>query len=47
MGDIAVGPVTHRIKGLGNALIKMIQGRVKISPISQIMSALKVARLMM
>ncbi|MHA1786380.1 MAG: hypothetical protein ACTSVE_14430 [Candidatus Helarchaeota archaeon] len=47
MGDTVIGPVTHRIKGLGNALIKMIQGKVKMSPLSQIMSAIKVARLMM
>ncbi len=47
MGDIMVGPIGHRLKGLLNAMKLMIKGEIAMKPISQIMEAMKVAKLMM
>ena len=47
MGDLVVGPIGHRIKGLARMLLMVLRGRIKISPISKIFLGIKVGRLMM
>ena len=47
LGDMMVGPVGHRLKGLANAVIKLVKGDVKLSPLSQLMKAMAVAQLLM
>ena len=47
MGDIMVGPIGHRLKGLLNAVKLMVKGEIAMKPISQILGAMKVAKLMM
>ena len=47
MGDLMVGPIGHRLKGLLNAVKLMVKGDIKMQPISQIMGAMAVAKLMM
>jgi hypothetical protein len=47
LGDAIVGPVGHRIKGLGKALWKMLTRKVRLSPLYRIGLALKVGGLLM
>jgi len=47
LGDAIVGPLGHRIKGMGKALWKMLTRKVRLSPIYRISLALKVGGLLM
>lgn len=47
LGDLMVGPVGHRLKGLVNTLLKVLRGKVKISPASKLLLGVTVGRLMM
>lgn len=47
LGDAIVGPLGHRIKGLGKALWKMLTRKVRLSPLYRIGLALKVGGLLM
>lgn len=47
LGDLVVGPIGHRLKGLTKMLLLVTKGKVKISPISKILLGVTVGRLMM
>ncbi|MFX1449546.1 MAG: hypothetical protein ACFFCM_01815 [Promethearchaeota archaeon] len=47
LGDLVVGPIVHRLKGLARTMLLLIKGRVKMTPISKALLGVKVGRLMM
>lgn len=47
MGDLMVGGIGHRVKAMGKMLLIMMQRRVWLSPMTKLMLAMKVAKLMM
>ncbi|MHA1385041.1 MAG: hypothetical protein ACTSR3_14935 [Candidatus Helarchaeota archaeon] len=47
LGDLVVGPIGHRLKGLAKTLWLVLRGRVKISPVSKMLLGVTVGRLMM
>ncbi len=47
LGDLVVGPIGHRLKGLAKTMLLLIRGRVKMTPISKMLLGIKVGRLMM
>ena len=47
LGDLVVGPIVHRLKGLAKTLWLVLRGKVKMNPISKALLGVKVGRLMM
>ncbi len=47
LGDAAIGPIGHRIKGLFRALWFVLTRRVRLSPITKLTLGLKIGKLMM